>query len=244
MGSADPKAPTPDYGRAGGAVRSDSQASQSTAVLLVRHGETPTTGSVLPGRTPGLHLAPAGEAQARRAAERISALGKIAAVYSSPMERTLETASVIARACRLRVRWCAGLTECDFGEWTGRELKHLREREEWKAVQRNPSGFRFPGGESFAEMQARATGAVADIVRRHPGEAVVAVSHADVIKSVVAAAVGTPLDLFQRIMVSLCSISVIAYRPEGPVVLAVNTAGDGLDGLRGLDGLSRTKASS
>ena len=199
-----------------------------SAVLFVRHGETPTTGSVLPGRTPGLHLSPAGEAQARSAGERIAALGRVAAVYASPMERTAETAALIAAACRLPVRTCEGLTECDFGQWTGRKLSELRRLEEWTTVQRNPSGFRFPGGESFPELQARAAAAVADISARHPGQIAVAVSHADLIKAVVAAAVGTPLDLFQRIMISLCSITAIVYRPDGPVVLAVNTTGGDL----------------
>ena len=102
-----------------------------------------------------------------------------------PLERTLETAAPIARACGLRVRTHDGLVECDFGRWTGRKLQHLRQRKEWVTVQRHPSGFRFPGGESFAEMQARALDAVTAIAARHRGGTVVAVSHADVIKAVV-----------------------------------------------------------
>ena len=141
-----------------------------TVVLFVRHGQTPTTGSVLPGRAPGLHLSTEGVEQARRVGERLAGLGRIKAVYASPMERTVETAGPIARACKLRVRRSPGLVECDFGRWTGRKLQNLRRRKDWTTVQRHPSGFRFPGGESFAEMQARALDAVAAICARHSGE--------------------------------------------------------------------------
>ena len=194
-------------------------------VLLVRHGETPTTGSVLPGRAPGLHLSPSGEAQARRTADRIAALGRVDAVHSSPLERTSETAAVIARTCRSRMVVNDELTECDFGDWTGAELRELRQRREWVAVQRNPSAFRFPGGESFTDIQARATKAVAEIVDRHPGGMVVVVTHADVIKTVVAAALGVPLDLFQRIVVAPCSVTAVRYTLSGPTVLTVNDTG-------------------
>ncbi len=200
----------------------------AAVVLFVRHGQTPTTGSVLPGRAPGLHLSPEGVEQARRVAERLAALDRVKAVYASPMERTVETAAPIARACKLRVRHSPGLIECDFGRWTGRKLHNLRRRKEWTTVQRHPSGFRFPGGESFAEMQARALDAAAAICARHPGETVVAVSHADVIKAIAASAAGTPLDLFQRIVISPCSVTAIAYHTAGPTLLTVNNTGDDL----------------
>jgi probable phosphoglycerate mutase len=200
-------------------------------VLLVRHGQTPTTGSTLPGRAKGLHLAEAGQVQARAAAERIAALQHVAAVYASPLERTRETAAPIARARGLRVQVERGLLECDFGEWTGQELKALRKLPEWTTVQRYPSGFRFPGGESFPEMQTRMVSAIGRLVARHPGETVVAVSHADPIKAAVAHALGTHLDLFQRIVISPCSISALWFGPEGPVVLATNSTGDDLTTL-------------
>ncbi len=202
-----------------------------TLVLFVRHGQTPTTGTTLPGRAPGLHLAEAGTAQAAAAGTRIAALKKVAAVYASPMERARETAAPIARARRLRVRTERGLNECDFGEWTGAELKELRKRPEWQAVQRYPSGFRFPGGESFPEMSTRMVSTVEALCHRHRGETVVAVSHADPIKAAVAAAMGTHLDLFQRIVISPCSVTAIAYSTTGPVVLAVNSTGDDLSRL-------------
>ena len=202
-----------------------------TLVLLVRHGQTPTTGASLPGRAPGLHLADKGIAQAEAAAARIGALESVAAVYASPMERTRETAAPIARAHKLRVRQAKGLIECDFGDWTGKKLAQLRKLDEWRTVQRYPSGFRFPGGESFAEMQSRSVDAVHELVGRHPGETIVGVSHADVIKGVVAAATGTHLDLFQRIVISPCSITAILYTTEGPIVLTVNSTGDDLSAL-------------
>ena len=207
------------------------QAPKPTLVLFVRHGQTPTTGASLPGRAPNLHLAEKGVAQAEAAAVRIGALKSVAAVYASPMERTQETAAPIARARKLRVRKAAGLIECDFGKWTGKKLADLRKLPEWKTVQRYPSGFRFPGGESFSEMQSRAVDATHVLVAAHPGETIVAVSHADVIKAVVAAAAGTHLDLFQRIVVSPCSITGILYSAEGPIVLTVNSTGDDLSSL-------------
>ncbi|HEV8296927.1 MAG TPA: MSMEG_4193 family putative phosphomutase [Acidimicrobiales bacterium] len=203
----------------------------ATIVLLVRHGETPTTGTSLPGRAPGLHLADAGRKQAVAVADRIVALPRVTGVYASPLERTRETAAPIARARGLRVRVDRGLLECDFGEWTGRPLKELFKLPAWSTVQRYPSGFRFPGGESFSEMQQRITGAIARLIERHRGETVVAVSHADPIKAAIAHAMGTHLDLFQRIVVSPCSVTAIAYGTGGPTVLTVNSIGDDLTKL-------------
>lgn len=204
----------------------------STLVLLVRHGQTPTTGKVLPGRAPGLHLAEAGTAQAHRVAERIAELPKVDAVYASPLERTRETAAPIGKALRQRVLIHKGLLECDFGDWTGEQLSALMKKPEWTTVQRAPSTFRFPDGESFTEMQTRIVSAVDDIRSRHPGGTVVCVSHADPIKAAVAHAMGTHLDLFQRIVISPCSVSAIAYTAHGPIVLAVNSTGSSLADLR------------
>ena len=208
-----------------------SDAPKPTLVLFVRHGQTPTTGATLPGRAPGLHLADKGVAQAEAAAQRIAALESVAAVYASPLERTRETARPIARARKLRVRQSLGLIECDFGTWTGKKLDDLRKKPEWKQVQRYPSGFRFPRGESFAEMQSRALDTVHNLVAAHPKQTIVAVSHADIIKAIVASATGTHLDLFQRIVVSPCSITAILYTSEGPIVLTVNSTGDDLTTL-------------
>ena len=195
-------------------------------MLLVRHGTTPTTGKMLPGRAGGLHLSEKGRAQAEAAAGRIAALAKApSAVYASPLERTRETAAPIARALGLRVRTAPGLVEVDVGDWTEKPLSRLYRAREWPTVQRWPSGFRFPGGESFAEMSVRAMDAVLGLVAEHPGETIVAVSHADPIKAIVAAAAGVPLDLMQRLVVSPCSISAILFTAGGPVVLCVNSTG-------------------
>jgi probable phosphomutase (TIGR03848 family) len=204
----------------------------STLVLLVRHGQTPTTGKVLPGRAAGLHLADVGRDQAVRAAERIAQLAKVDAVYASPLERTRETAAPIAKALGQRVRIDRGLLEANFGEWTGAELKTLMKLPEWGTVQRAPSTFRFPQGESFTEMQTRIVTALDGLRAAHPGGVIVAVSHADPIKAAVAHAMGTHLDLFQRIVISPCSVTAISYSAGGPVVLTVNSTGGSLGELR------------
>jgi len=146
-------------------------------------------------------------------------------VYSSPLERTRETAAPIGKAVAQRVRANRGLLECDFGDWTGGELKTLGKLPEWKTVQRYPSGFRFLAASRSPRCRRASPTPVAKLVAAHPGKVVVAVSHADPIKAVVAHAMGTHLDLFQRIVVSPCSVTAILYTPDGPVVLCVNSTG-------------------
>ena len=204
----------------------------STLVLLVRHGQTPTTGKVLPGRAPGLHLADAGNQQAQRAAERIAELKTVDAIYASPLERARETAAPIAAARGMKVQIDRGLLECDFGDWTGAELKKLMKLPEWGTVQRAPSTFTFPGGESFTAMQSRIVGAIDRLRVKHAGGVVVCVSHADPIKAAVAHAMGTHIDLFQRIVIGTCSITAIAYGFGAPIVLTVNSTGGSLTELR------------
>ncbi len=201
----------------------DKKPAQPTVVLLVRHGLTATTGVKLPGRARGLHLSDEGRRQAEAAAARIATLAKVVAIYSSPLERARETAQIIAKARNMAVRIERGLLELDIGRWTGIALKDASGKPEWKAVQQHPSGFRFPDGESFTEMQARVTGAIARIVARHPGKVLVAVSHADPIKAATAHALGTPLDLFQRIMIGTASITALAYSASGSAALTVNS---------------------
>jgi len=193
-----------------------------TVVCFVRHGTTATTGKVLPGRTRGLHLSEQGQGEAARAGEGLAEVS-VSAVYTSPLERTRETAAAISKLVGRRPAVERGLIECDFGSWTGADLSQLRKLPEWQTVQRWPSGFRFPGGESFLELQSRLTDTVEKICKAHPGEVVVAVSHADCIKTVLASALGLPLDLFQRIVVAPCSISTVVYGPDGPAVLAMGS---------------------
>jgi probable phosphomutase (TIGR03848 family) len=203
-----------------------------TLVLFVRHGQTATTGTTLPGRAPGLHLADAGREQATAVAGRIAELDRVDAVYASPLERARETAAPIAAARQQKVRTDRGLLECDFGDWTGGELKKLMKLPEWRTVQSYPSGFRFPGGESFVEMQDRMVGTVQRLVAQHTGGVIVCVSHADTIKAAVAHALGTHLDLFQRIVISPCSVTAVVYGTGTPVVLTVNSTGGSLAQLK------------
>lgn len=198
---------------------------RKTVVLLVRHGLTPTTGRVLPGRAPGLHLSDQGRAQSESLVERLAGV-RPDALYTSPLERTRETAAPLAAASGLVATVEDGLVECDFGEWTGRELTELARLKSWRTVQQAPSTFRFPGGESFVELQARMVGTLDRLRSAHPGGTVVCFSHADPIKVALAHALGTPLDLFQRIAVDPASVSVLAHEPgRPPTVRTVNATG-------------------
>ena len=199
-----------------------------TTILLVRHGQTPTTGRLLPGQAPGLHLSDDGKKQAEAAAARIAKLKRVTAIYASSLERARETAMPIARARGLAVRIERGLMDLDVGRWTGERLDKVSKKPEWSTVQRHPSGFRFPDGESFMEMQTRMTDALARIVERHRGGVVVAVSHADPIKAALAHALGMHLDLFQRLNVAPGSITTIVYPGGPPMVLGMNSLGDGV----------------
>jgi probable phosphomutase (TIGR03848 family) len=199
-------------------------------VILLRHGRTSANASgTLAGRTRGVHLDDLGREQAERAARRLAVV-PLADLVSSPLERCRETARAVATAQdgSPRVHTDKGLTECDYGEWQGRPLKDLAKLALWKTVQAQPSAVTFPDGESMIQMQARAVGAVrrrdAAIAAEHGDGAVwVAVSHGDVIKSLLADALGMHLDLFQRIQVDPASISVIRYTDARPYVLASNT---------------------
>ena len=144
-------------------------------------------------------------------------------MYTSSLERARQTAAPIAAATGSRPRVDRGLLECDFGEWTGERLATLMKKPEWATVQRAPSTFRFPGGESFVEMQTRMVATIDRLRAAHEGKTIVCVSHADPIKAAIAQAIGTHLDLFQRIVISPASVSVLAYLGGGPVVLAVNS---------------------
>jgi probable phosphomutase (TIGR03848 family) len=195
-----------------------------TTLLLVRHGATDTTGQVLPGRAPGLHLSARGHEQASAVAARLGELAtRPSALYVSPLERTRETAAPIAATLRLRAVADKGLLECDFGAWTGKRLSQLRRKVEWRAVQHAPSTFRFPDGESFDEMRQRVWSTLERLARRHRNRTVVVVSHADTIKAAITHAQGVPLDLFQRTVVSPASVSALAFTDGAPLVLCVNS---------------------
>ncbi len=191
-------------------------------IVLVRHATTPATGKRLGGWTPGVHLDEAGMAQAEGTSERLREV-RVAAVYSSPLERTQDTARIIARPHGLRVRTRRGLGEVDFGEWTDKPLAQLRRRKLWQVVQATPSRMTFPGGESIRGVQARAVEATESLADEHVGETIVCVSHADVIKLIVAHHLGMPLDTFQRVVISPASITVLHLPAAGhPVLVVVN----------------------
>jgi len=203
-------------------------------VILVRHGRTSANASgTLAGRTPGVRLDDTGTEQARRTAERLAAV-PLAAVVTSPLERCRQTAKIITGAHPAAPRTVSerGITECDYGEWQGRLLKDLAKEKLWSVVQTQPSAAAFPGGESLQAMQARSVAAVrrhdAAVEAEHGAGAVwVAVSHGDIIKSVLADALGMHLDLFQRLQVDPASVSIVRYTGTRPYVLATNThAGD------------------
>jgi len=198
---------------------------QGATIVLVRHATTPATGKRLGGWTAGVHLDEAGEAQAQATAERLAG-ARIAAVYSSPLERTQDTARIVARPHGLKVRTRRGLGEVDYGEWTDRSLGQLRRRKLWSVIQATPSRVTFPGGESIRGAQSRAVDATESLAAEHPGEVIVCVSHADVIKAVVAHHLAMPLDAFQRLVITPASITVLAL-PAGaaPMLLTINDTG-------------------
>ena len=203
-------------------------------VILVRHGRTTAnTAGTLAGRLPGVRLDDTGAAQAARTGERLAVV-PLAGVVSSPLERCKQTARAIVQAHpgSLRVSTERGITECDYGDWSGRPIRELAKEKLWSVVQAQPSAATFPGGESMIAMQARSVTAVRRLdaafeAEHGPGAVWVAVSHGDVIKSVLADALGLHLDLFQRLHVDPASISIVRYTETRPFVLATNThAGD------------------
>jgi probable phosphomutase (TIGR03848 family) len=196
-----------------------------TVLLLVRHGMTSVTGSKLTGWAPGFHLSVEGRAQADRVAERLGTL-PVRAIYSSPLERCRETAEPVARRCHVSVRVRPQLGEVRFGEWTGRSLAQLRRTKLWRRVQLAPSNVRFPGGESFLEVQERAVAEILRICEAHPDAVVAAFSHADVIKLVLAHFAGMHQDAFQRLVVDPCSVSVLSVADGMARVVKVNDTGD------------------
>lgn len=206
-----------------------------TTVLLVRHGRsTANTSGVLAGRTPGVQLDEVGQTQAAEAGRRIAPI-PLRAIVSSPMERCRQTAEGLrsARSDDLEVAVEDGLVECGYGEWTGRPLKELSKEKLWKQVQQQPSSVRFPAGESMTEMAARAIGSIRAwderIAAEHGDDAVwAAVSHADVIKAIMADALGMHLDSFQRILIDPASVSIVRYTSVRPYVIKVNSTSSDL----------------
>jgi len=195
-----------------------------TTLLLVRHGVTAATGHRLGGRTQA-ELSAAGRAQARAAGERVAAL-PVRAVYASPLARTWQTAELIGEAVGKDPVACEGLLEVDYGRWTDRSLKSVARTKMWPVIQARPSLASFPDGETIRHAQLRAADAVEELVARHRRGMIVAVSHADVIKVLVAFYLSLPLDAFQRLHVTPASVTVLSLSPGGrPMLVRFNDDG-------------------
>ncbi|MGH3621027.1 MAG: histidine phosphatase family protein [Sciscionella sp.] len=205
-------------------------------VILLRHGRSSANSTgVLAGRSPRVGLDERGLEQATAVVDRLDGV-PLAALVSSPLQRCRQTVAPLASARDLRVTVESGLSEVDYGEWTGRELRTLAKEPLWRVVQSHPSAAVFPDGEGLSTVQARAVAAVrahdARVTAEHGAEVVwLACSHGDVIKSVLADALGLHLDSFQRIVVDPCSISVIRYTDTRPFVLRSNDNGGDLAGV-------------
>lgn len=202
-----------------------------TLLLLIRHAVTGATGKRLSGATPGIHLSEEGRSQAARLSERLAPL-RLIGVYTSPLERCAETAEAIAAPRALKVQAVPELVEVGYGTWTGRPLSQLARTALWKRIQHSPSSVRFPGGETLTEVQRRCVAALDGLAARHPRGLVAVVSHADVIRLAIAHYAGVHLDLFQRIIVSPASVTVIGLGDRVPRIIRMNDTGS-LDDLAG-----------
>jgi len=196
-----------------------------TTLLLVRHGHTDAAGKRLTGRVPGVHLNELGRRQAERLVERLDGV-RIDTIVSSPLERCRETAAPLAKARRRAVDVGRAWIEVGYGEWTGRSISQLRRTKLWRRVMFAPSNVRFPGGESLLEVQGRAVDATLDIAARHARGTVVVVSHADVIRLLVAHLAGMHVDHLQRLSIDTASITAVSISDGFPRLLTVNDTGD------------------
>ena len=194
-------------------------------LLLIRHAITDLTSEQLVGRRPGVHLSPKGQEQAARLVELLRGI-PIAAIYSSPLERAMETAGPLAADRQIEVRQDAALSEVDYGEWAGQEFKQLRKTDLWKRVQLRPADARFPGGEAVREAQARIVGSLESIANAHGRETVAVFSHSDMIKFAVAHLTGLHLDMFQRLAVSPASVTAIVVGGTAPTLIKLNHTSD------------------
>jgi probable phosphoglycerate mutase len=193
-------------------------------LLLIRHGENDfVKASKLPGRLPGIHLNERGQKQAQDLGEALKDV-PIKAIYSSPLERAMETATPIAHARKLEIVQEPDLMDTNIGSWQGKSLKVLRLTKLWRIVQSTPSRFRFPDGESFVESQARYVSALERIIKQHhkPQDIVAIVFHADPIKLTVAHFLGMPLDHFQRLSCDTGSLTALYVSESGANLIKLN----------------------
>ncbi len=194
----------------------------TTFVLLIRHGENEYVAThKLAGRTAGVHLNDKGRTQATALVNYLTGQ-PIAAIYSSPLVRCLETAAPLAATLRLPVVEESIFLEVDYGEWQGADLRELAKLAEWRKVQHTPSTFRFPGGESLREVQQRAVTGIEAVRCQHPNQLVAIFAHGDVIRTSLAHYLGVPLDLFQRIIIQTAAVSILAFHDGTPSILGMN----------------------
>lgn len=195
-----------------------------THLFLIRHGHNDWADKKLAGWIPGVHLDDTGQQQAQALVERLAPI-KFDAIYSSPLERALETAEPLARARGLKVIKLPSIGEVRYGDWQGKAIRQLARKKEWAVVQHAPSMVRFPNGESLREMQARAIDAIERVGQTHPKGTVVLFSHGDVIKAIVAHLIGLPLDMFQRLMIAPASVTVLSLSRFGARLVRLNDTG-------------------
>jgi len=196
-----------------------------TTLFMIRHAANDfVQDGKLAGRLPDVHLNDQGRQQAEQMAVRMAKV-KLDAIYSSPLERAVETAEYIARPRELAIQTRDGLNEIDCGTWTSQKIDDLNKTDEWRMFQVYPSGARMPQGETGSQMQTRAVREVQALCAAHPEGSLAIVSHADVIKALVAHYAGVHLDLFQRLIVSPASVTVIWTGPWGPRLIRFNDAG-------------------
>lgn len=192
-------------------------------LLLVRHALTPITGRRLTGWLPGFHLSEEGEKQAANVAERLSTV-PLKAIYSSPLERCSETAEMIAQRHGLEVVKLEGIGEVRYGDWQGRTFRSLYGTKAWRQLRARPADFRFPKGETIREAQTRGMAAVEELLGKHRGKVVVVVSHADLIRLIVAGYVGLSLELYTRMTVGPASVTAISFE-DVPRLLKLSDTG-------------------
>jgi probable phosphoglycerate mutase len=192
--------------------------------LLIRHGLTETTGKRLSGQARGIHLSDRGREQAARLVERLRPI-RLSALYASTLERCLETAEPLAADRGLEIRPMGELMDIHYGDWTGRSIRQVARNSLWRSVLATPSTVRFPGGESFVEVQARAVTAVERIVAEHPRGAVAVFTHADPVRLLLAHFGGLHLDTFERVVIHPASVSAVLADGGVPRIIRVNDTG-------------------
>lgn len=201
-----------------------------TTFFLIRHGNT-TAGNIISGRTRGYHLSEKGQMEAQRLGERLSEV-KFAAIYSSPMERTMETARAIADKHNMEPQILERIIEVDFGEWTSKSFDSLESDQRWKLFHTFRSGTRVPGGEHMVEIQMRMVTELERLREKHPNQTIAVVSHGDPIRTAITYYAGIPLDFMLRLNISTASVSIISVNDWGAEIQCINDTNDLTDLLK------------